>query len=403
MILYFDTFITDIPLPRRGRHLLKEDIRKYCSAYAMPTRLDIAKYVLASYSLYPWSHVLIKYQLENSSQNAELDAYILDLFPKAIIIHNRSDTQKKYKESLKVLEKMNDPWIFYSPNNDHPIISNDTNIIDYMNSLIKKANIWRKEYQYVSIMYSHFSEFLNIPVKGNPEHFLNGNQTTILEDDQLARVYLKPKGDFSSVQITNIDLMKKWFTFSTLGNKRVIRAEDTIHNVTIGNQIIIAPKQEICAHFDGYEHMLGYFNEIQIDKVPPLFIPKGFFEKNIKIAYGYDIYREGWVNINPQAKRYSFRDNKKGTDLKISLNEIPLFWKKYIKQIDKNSKNIHNLEVYAKKNKAIKENPWSIKNQGITIRSIKFWIKYSFFRLIIKVRMTASSLGIKKLFINHNA
>lgn len=390
MILYFDNYITDMPLVY-SRDKLKENIRKKCKAYAMPKKIDIAKYVLASYALYPWSYVLVRYELEDPKNNKDFDRYIKSIFPKAHIIHKRSATQEEYKKSIEILEKQKDNWIFYSPNSDHPMISPDPKIFLYIDKLIKKAEKWKKKYKHVSIMYSHFSEFLNIPIKGNPENFLHGRNTKILEDNDLARVYVAPKGDFASVQITHKDLLKEWFSSVDLGNKRVIRAEDAMGIVEIKDQVVIAPKKEICAHFDGYEHMLGTPNEILIDRIPPLFIPEGFFENKIKIAYGYDSYREGWVNISPLAKKYSFRDNKNGTDLKICLEDIPFFWKRHIFKIDIN-KNINKnlLEKAREKNINIKSNPWAIKNQGINKKSTKFWIRYLYFVSYIKLRMFCS-------------
>lgn len=393
MILYFDSYITDIPLKGRDRSLLKEDIRKNCSAYVKQKRLDVAKYVLASYTIYPWSHVLIKYELDEGESKKEFDAYLRKLFPKITIIHKRSADQNEYKESLKELKKLKDPWIFYSPNNDHPLVSSNKNVVSYIDGLLELANKWKKKYKYVSIMYSHFSEFLNIPVKGNPEHFLHGQKTTILEETPAARVYHTAKDDFSSVQIVHMDQMTQWFSSKNLGDKRVIRAEDTLGTVHLGDQVIIAPKKELCAHFDGYEHMLGHPNEIQIDLIPPLFIPKGFFTNNIKIAYGYDKYREGWVNINPLAKEYSFRDKKYGTDMKIGLKYIPLFWKSHIKTIDVNKAvDKYRLEQAISINEQIKYNPWNKKYFMFKFKHVRYWIQYYSFSSYIRLRKSAAFL-----------
>ena len=66
------------------------------------------------------------------------------------------------------------------------------------------------------------------------------------------------------------------------------------------------------------------------DTHPPLFIPENFFDKRVKICYNNKSYKHGYVNMNPNAEKYSFEDNKEGTDLKKSLNEIPFFWKDFI-------------------------------------------------------------------------
>ncbi|HEX8965918.1 MAG TPA: hypothetical protein VF820_05800, partial [Patescibacteria group bacterium] len=385
MILYFDSYITDIPLPGRDRNLLKENIRENCNVYKMPERLEIAKYVLSSYTLYPWSNVLIRYELDDRTLYKEFDKYIKTLFPTAKILHKRSDNQKEYRKSLKILESWGDPWIFYSPNNDHPLISSINNISQYLDELIVLARKWQKQYRFVSIMYSHFSEFISLPVFNTPQYLLYGKESKILEENDYAKIYLVSNGDFSSVQITSINLLKHWFNSVNLSGKKVIRAEDTIHDVRVSNQVIIAPKKIICAHFDGYEHLLGKVNEIMSDQIPPLFIPKGFFTNEIKISYGFSKYNQNWININPSSSNYSFRDQKYGTDLKISLNQIPLFWRSHISVLKVNSE--INQEVFNKsliKQRKILENPWLISSKGISISTVRFFLRIMGF--IVNIR-----------------
>ena len=56
----------------------------------------------------------------------------------------------------------------------------------------------------------------------------------------------------------------------------------------------------------------------------------------MRIRYGYDDYKEGWVNINPTAEKYSAVDKTTGADCKITLEDIPLFWTSRIKEMDIN-------------------------------------------------------------------
>ncbi len=397
MILYFDSFITDIPLLPKTQKQLKNNIRNTCDAYKMPKKIDIAKYTLASYAVYLWSHVLIRYELDDVKKYKEFDKYIKSLFPKAKIMHRRSDSQKEYIKSVKMLEKFEDDWIFYAPNNDHPIVSPDPHVATYLDMLIRTAQKWMKKYPYASIMYSHYTTFINLPVKGNPENFLEGRDTMLLDDNKKSRVYLSLKGDFTSVQIVPRNLFKTWFTSADMLDKRIIRAEDVRKSVTVRDHVIIVPKKEICAHFDSYEHMLGQPNEIQTDQIPPLLIPKGFFENTIKISYGYAKYREGWLNINPCAKRYRFRDELYGTDLKITLDEIPFFWQNHIAEIDINHNlNFVKINSYNKRNQETLNNPWNIRNQGFTIKTLLFWMRYTKYRLNIQMR-TFSSFLVKSV------
>ncbi|MDO8657560.1 MAG: hypothetical protein Q7K55_02370 [Candidatus Levybacteria bacterium] len=382
MILYFDTFITEVPLLGGGRNSLKEDVRKNCPAYAMPKKLEIAKYSLASYALYPWSNVFIRYELENAKGYKDFDRYILHLFPGAIILHERSDSQKDYQKSLKILDKMNDDWIFYAPNNDDPLITSDKKIVHYIDKLIKKAEKFKKKYKFVSVLYSHFTEYINLPIKGTPINIMLGRNVKVVEEDNYAVSCIFPKGYFGSIQIIDKYLFRHWFATSNLNGRRIIRAEDLEGYVEIKDHLIITPKKEICAHFDEYEFTIGSPNEIQTERIPPLFIPKGFFINNIKIAYGYDKYRQGWVNINPKAKEYSFRDNKYGTDLKICLEDIPLFWKNHIKEIDINKDaDLNELKNYRDRNFSFLLNPWS--NLEINVKTIRFYMRLTLYKILL--------------------
>lgn len=367
MILYFDSYITDIPL--NGHHsTINDEVRLGCKNYAMPRKVDIAKYSLASYAVYPWKQVLIRYELDDENEYESFDRFILDIFPQAIIMHERSDSQADYIKSVEILDTIDDDWIFYSPNNDHPMMASD---ISHIDKLIKKAESYKIQYDYISIYYSHFSEFLNISRKKTPFNATYGYDTRTLKEDDLAMTIVRNDGDNTAVQIVNKNLFRYWFNSHNLGNGRIIRSEDVRKYFLTHNQLIINPKKEICAHFDGYPHTIGARHQITPDQVPPLFIPLGFFEKKVKIRYGYNDYKEGWTNINPSLKDYSFRNTKTGTDLKWTLEDIPLFWKKYITEIDANQdRDEDDLKKKRDENYQIVVNPW--KDQWYYLRQMLY-------------------------------
>lgn len=372
MILYFDTLITEKTFGGKVRKNRIDSFRKKSSSYSKQSRINIAMYSLASYSIYNWSDVLVRYELDDAQQYKGFDAFILSLYPKATIIHDRSDSQNDYLKSLSLLKKMNGDWIFYVPNNDHPLVTSKSNIQDYIDSMVILAEKWSKKNRFVSIVYSHYTEFINIPKKGTPENLLFGSGTKILKDDTKALIYSKPGGEFSSIQIVNKDMMTHWFSSINLKKRRVVRSEDLSEEVKILEQIVIVPKIELCAHYDGYEHMNNLPNLIRPNQIPPLFIPKGFFENDIKIAYGFDEYKKGWVNVNPCAKKYIFEDIRYGTDLKLTLDQLPLFWKERTSQILKNSRlSEQRIKTCMAKQKKIKDNPWKLINQGLCIETGK--------------------------------
>ena len=79
MILYFDSYITDIPL-RKNSVTENDYIRNASNCYKKQNKIDIAKYTLESYSIYKWSNVLIKYELDNKNDYESFDNFILNLY-----------------------------------------------------------------------------------------------------------------------------------------------------------------------------------------------------------------------------------------------------------------------------------------------------------------------------------
>ncbi|PJA01530.1 hypothetical protein COX74_02285 [bacterium (Candidatus Gribaldobacteria) CG_4_10_14_0_2_um_filter_41_16] len=388
MILYFNSYITDIPLnPQYDKK--NDPIRNTCAAYYLPKKIDIAKYTLASYASVPWRHVIINYELDDHNEYKNFDNYLKNLFPSITITHKRSASNQEFSNSLDLIKKFDDEWIFYAVNNDHPMIAIDPNIL---NKALEKAAYFKKNNKYVSIIFSHFTEFINLPHPGNPFNAKFGKDAEIIDEDDNFITIIKKTGDNSGIQIIHSELFRHWFCSKNLGDARMIHPEDVSGKVFTFNQIIIIPKTEICAHFDASPHLLGTTIEIRYNQVPPLFIPNGFFEKKIKIAYGYKKYRNNWVNINPTIKKYSFENQKNGTDLKWTLDDIPYFWKNNISEIDKNPK-INEKKFKKARDKAynIKRNPWKPQNfielSKKQITKSKFKIKYFILKNILNKKI----------------
>ena len=380
MILYFDSYITDIPLSANTVSA-NDYLREGCTNYRMPSKVDIARYTLASYSQYNWSHVLIRYEVDNEADYHILDEYILNLFPKATILHKRSSSFKDFNESLKIINKFHDEWVFYAGNNDHPWIGASA---AYVNELINVANKFINKYQYISILYTHYVEGLNLRIKNSPTNLHYGRDVIDLEENEVSHVILRKQGNNTGAQIVNKKLLNYWFSTTEFPNERVVRSEDVRKLFITSDQLVVIPKREICAHFDGMPHTIGTSLEIASYQIPPLFIPYGFFTENIKIAYGYDEYRDGWVNINPSKKNYIF-NNKNGTDLKIGIDDIPFFWKEKIVEIDVNNNIDESLFSNSiKYNRMIEKTPWNILNKNFSFNTFLFALKYLWIFLVVR-------------------
>lgn len=333
MILYFDNYITQEPL-FAAVPVWSERVRKGKAAiYCMPSKYDITLYTLASYSVLDFSAVVVKYTLEDKSKEAHFEAEVKRLFPKAILINGRSDSQEKFKESLKLLRSLGDEWVFYAGNNDHPFVASSKETLE---RCMARAVELRKGRKFVSVYLSQMLEGLG----AIDAHSLRHQQGWIkLGEDEWCAWAEAGRGFYDAIQLVHIDLFEHWFASKDLSGMkiRIFRSDSVGGFVDVPRHLVVVPKTEICAHFDGYSHLVmhGYGNPDEL--YPPLLIPPGFFEGKMKVAYGYDEYREGWLNINPSAPHYSF-SRQGGTDLKIALEGLPLFWRSRIKELDINPK-----------------------------------------------------------------
>ena len=400
MILYFDNRISDAQLMPKGFYAELDKIRESKSNYKFQDRLAVTMYSLASHADIPWSQIIIKYEIiPKDKQNQKIfEKFVRELWPNAKIMYGQSVKIDQYREISNIIDKSKDNWVFYAANNDHPFMSVNK---DTLQKCLKKAEELSKKNKYVSIVYSHFPEPLHMARAGTTLHDIGFPSSKIIEENEDTIVALFPKGYTTSMQIVNKNLFHHWVNISVPESAPIWKLENVYNYFPKRKrppQILVLPKKELFAHFDGYSHNKGTGHLVPAALVPPLFIPQGFFDKKIKIAYGYDKLREGWVNIIPLKKRFSFEDTKNGTDLKISLKDIPLFWKKRIKKIDINPKaDLNGLEESAQNQKRKIENVyltrtwWNfpfyevyvyqfrmrnlIKRVLSTIKPVKEWIK----------------------------
>jgi hypothetical protein len=137
-------------------------------------------------------------------------------------------------------------------------------------------------------------------------------------------------------------LYRDWFFTGVWGDEIELPRTDGVGKYTLGNirqylnqplpiQTMIIPYKELLRHFDGYIHQ-----KIGNQVCPSLSIPDGFFESQIKIRYGYDDRKDGWININPKST-YFFAEDTSGADYKFTIEDIPYFWKDRIVEWDINS------------------------------------------------------------------
>lgn len=323
MILLCNTFITETR-PSIGKGFVFRENLKSFSNY------DIFKYSLASLAVaYPWSKVILYVELDEiyKDKEEELKQYIDSLFDSSKLIYRnkRNEYQNDWKQTYDLLDNN---LIWFYCNHDHIFFDSDNS---YLSELVESI----KDEQLCSIGFSHFPEIIRtikqglhpyplIPYKADPTYQINENYLSVNSNN------------FDSIQIITKELYYRWWFEGEFNHVKLPRPDyfgiGLAELKPVPVHKTIAPLKEICRHFDGYQHIQPAINNNQC---PAIDIPPGFFENDIKIRYGYDDYKEGWVNINPKNNHYYAYD-KSGTDYKFTLEDLPLVWKSKISIVDSN-------------------------------------------------------------------
>lgn len=347
MVLLFNVFITD-KSSTRG-HWENAGITYDRGNLNRPNKLDILKYSLASYAIaYPWKRVILNLEIDPEylpGKQEELETYVHQIFKDIDLIYSNKRNLHQ-QEWINTYTFINDDIIFYQCNHDHIFIDNSTS---YLEELIKLKDVYGDN---MTILTSHYPEIIRTAKCGYIDHHELTPQSPPT-DYKASNNHLSRTGQcMDSLIIITKKIYENWFLegdWSKInvpldlfpsGQMELTRTEGTgiiglagvkeiIHSPLI-KQILVTPYKEIFRHFDGYWHQ-----KISNNQCPAIDIPPGFFENNIKIRYGYDDYKEGWVNINPTNPNY-YAFDKLGTDYKFTLHNIPLVWKNKISVIDSN-------------------------------------------------------------------
>jgi hypothetical protein len=305
----------------------------YRGNYDTYNNIDIFKYTLASVvDIYPWSKVIINIVLhpEFESQKEDLFKYISDLFQKHNLILNNSRCERQ-EDWKKLYDLLDDDLIYFCCNHDHVFI-------DHTSDNFKKTiEEFKSKFSTIdaSLYFSHWPEVNNVFLNQEPFYnYFTSNGDCTLEENFAYTI----SDCFDSIQIITKKLYHKWW-FTGDFNQLFLPRTDYF-NTFLPNPIQklqAVPYKEYFRHFDGYAHLYSDENNKKqsSNMCPPLFIPFGFFENDIKLKIGYSDNNQNCVNINLSKENYTVIDNN-GTDIKCYLDEIPYFWKKRISKIDKN-------------------------------------------------------------------
>jgi hypothetical protein len=135
---------------------------------------------------------------------------------------------------------------------------------------------------------------------------------------------------FDAIRIIKGARFKRYWADTDFGDQLVYRTDHLYHAGYELTGPVYAPTKELVRHYDGYSHV----SDQLINILPPLVIPPGFFEKNIKLRVGYLPRDNTAVNLYPPAQ-WLYSANPTGTDYRWVEQDIPLFWKDKITSVDK--------------------------------------------------------------------
>ena len=303
MIVWFNCKISDVrPTPQPRHNLLS------------PSRVDIAKYSFASFEpLIPLTSKFI-FNLEmadgHKDQQPEMQQWLESIFPKDKLILNwyRCNNLAQWNEMKEVINSIDDDLIFPAGNEDHVFLDSSIDVFQSCLEFVKNSDAYNTVFGT-----SHWPESIRSAA------FFN------------AAVY-KDCALFPMENNDSLRVMKKeffnWYIDQVRDPNMLIFRTENWNAITLPKNNVVIPLKEQCRHFDGYNHV-GSDPNI----VPPLDIPAGFFERDIKIRYGFDDVLPGWVNINPTAENLLAVSDKNATDYRWCLEDIPLFWKSRISEI----------------------------------------------------------------------
>jgi hypothetical protein len=319
MILLCNTFITETKPPIGKGFVFRENLNSY-------SNFDIFKYSLSSLAVaYKWKKVLLYIELDQIylDRKAELERHIREEF-KDFELDLRWERNYYQEDWKKTYELLDDNLIWFYCNHDHIFVDSDN---EYLSSLVDKM---RNE-ELCSLQFSHWPENIRTASQGGAAPPRDAS-TFVMEDDH---AYIMSE-NFDSIQIITKELYRRWWFEGEFNHIKLPRPDyfgiglAEIKPMPIHKLII--PYREICRHFDGYQHCFPPINNYQC---PAIDIPEGFFEREMKIRYGFTDRQEGYTNINPVAQYYYAYD-KKGTDYKYTLEDLPLVWKNRINSIETN-------------------------------------------------------------------
>jgi hypothetical protein len=323
MIVFYNVKITDVKMtwPYAGT------VYDRASWFPVSNRFDIFKYCLASRAvLAPLVDKYIFYidLAEFAPRQQELEQYMLSIFPQDKLEINwyRIDRTRQWREISEQFD--DDELIWYEGNDDHIFIDSNLDMVESaINWLMLDPDPNAVMY------YSHWPEQMRMSLLHNGELIGDGDFIRFSWDT------------VDSLLLMKASRFKRYWFETDCGEDNMYRSDSL--GWQYGLKIpgpVYAPTRELIRHYDGYSHVGKLLGTI----APPLYVPPGFFDCDMKVCVGYPERREGWQNLYSASERLYSIDSH-GHEARWCVEDIPLFWKEHISELDVNpDQDIHTLK-----------------------------------------------------------
>ena len=317
MIFFINCKITDV---RLNPHLNK----RYC--LHTDNRFDVARYTFASFAALSPLVSKFVFHLEMADgfagREQEMKEWLESVFPadKLSMHWQRCNNIADWRRANEEFEALNDDIIYPVGSEDHVFIDSNT----YM--FRRGLEVIRNDPAIEAVFgMSHYPEGIRYAPG------LGGQITSCGNYIQ----YNAYSNDSTRIMKYNFF---EWYLDQIKDPNQLLFRTENWHDVARPTNKCFIPTKELFRHYDGYGNA-----EIGPELVPPLVIPPKFFERSMTIRYGFDDYDTEAVNINPLAKSLRAADPVNGVDYKFALEDIPMFWWPFIKNVEINPDVDHNV------------------------------------------------------------
>lgn len=283
-------------------------------------KISILKYSIASLSVIPWDKAYINIELSKYFKifESDIQKFVEEEFANIdfSFSNKRIKDQKDWQNfATKIMEDHEKSSIFFCGNHDHIFMS--PNLEVYIN---------------VENLLANTDDSTNIAIFSH-RNFFHVDSAVINKNFAIV-----DHSVYDAMVCSKVDAFYAfWHSFD--GNSKFMPRSDwpgsSMQNIVWKNH---SSHKIFCEHFDGS----GYWGGYPINNDPPLVIPKGFFEHDIKIQFG-GAKRQNYFHIDPSSDEHACV-YENGIDAYWTLNDIPLFWKKRISNI--NIDIDKNIEIY---------------------------------------------------------